>query len=63
MNSKTINGILFIVAALSPIIVCLGLGTPDGTKILDAKMTGNLAFWLMLTTPIAFMMTADTMKS
>ena len=59
ISSKTINGILFIIAGLGPLIVYMGLGPLD---ILSTKWTETLVFWLMLSAPIAFMMTASTIK-
>ena len=61
MTSKMVNGLLFISGGLAPIVLYLALG-PEGADILDAKLTENLVFWIMLSIPIAFMMTASTMK-
>ncbi len=61
MTSKMVNGLLFIIGGISPIVLYLGLG-PEGTDIIDAKLTENLVFWIMLSIPIAFMMTASAMK-
>ena len=38
MNTKTVNGVLFIIAALAPLVLYLGLG-PDGTGILEIELT------------------------
>jgi hypothetical protein len=61
MSSKTVNGVLFIIAGLAPLLIYLGLG-PDGTGILDVNLTEKLAIWFTLSTPIALMMTVDAMK-
>jgi hypothetical protein len=61
ISSKTMNGILFIIAGIAPLVIYIGLG-PDGANIFDAKLTETLVFWIMLSAPIAFMMTANTMK-
>ena len=61
MTAKTINGILFIVAGIAPLIIYLGLG-PDGTGLLELDLTEKLATWLMFSAPIAIMMTRDSIK-
>ena len=61
MTAKTINGILFIVAGIAPLIIYLGLG-PDGTGLLEVDLTEKLATWLMFSAPIAIMMTRDSIK-
>ena len=38
MNAKTVNGILFIIAGIAPLVIYLGLG-PDGTGILAVSYT------------------------
>ena len=62
MNAKTVNGILFIIAGIAPLVIYLGLG-PDGTGILEANLTEKLATWVMFSAPIAIMMTRDAIKS
>ena len=61
MSTKMVNGILFIVGAIAPIVVYLGLG-PDGGDIIDRATAEKIVFWIMLSLPIAYMMTADTMS-
>jgi hypothetical protein len=61
MNTKTSTGVLFIIAAIVPIVIYLGLG-PDGTGILEIGLTEKLATWFMFSAPIAVMMTKDAMK-
>jgi drug/metabolite transporter (DMT)-like permease len=61
ISSKTMNGILFIIAGIAPLVIYIGLG-PDGADIFDAKLTETLVFWIMLSAPIALMMTANTIK-
>jgi Zn-dependent protease with chaperone function len=61
MNIKMTNGILFIAGALAPFIIYMGLG-PDGAGLFDTAAAERWVFWIMLSIPIAFMMTADTMK-
>ena len=55
MSEKTVRGLMFLVAAFTPIIVYLGLG-PDGFGVLDAARTEQF-FCLYFSLPIAFMMT------
>ena len=61
MNTKTVNGVLFIIAALAPLVLYLGLG-PDGTGILEIELTEKLVTWIMFCAPIAIMMTRDAIK-
>ena len=61
MNTKTVNGVLFIIAALTPLVLYLGLG-PDGTGILEIELTEKLVTWIMFCAPIAIMMTRDAIK-
>ena len=61
MSSKMTNGILFIIGAIAPIVVYLGLG-PDGGDIIDVATAERIVFWIILSLPIAYMMTADTMS-
>ena len=55
MNTNTANGLLFIVAGLTPFIVYLGLG-PDGAAILDQDRVEQLFAYLFFSLPIAIMM-------
>ena len=49
MKTNTVNGLLFIIAGLTPFIVYLGLG-PDGAAILDQaraeQLFAYLFFWI-----------------
>ena len=56
MRANTLNGLMFIVAGLTPFVVYLGLG-PDGMGILSAARTEQLFAYLFFSLPIAFMMT------
>ena len=56
MSTNTINGVMFIIAGLTPFVVYLGLG-PDGAVILSAARTEQLFAYLFFSLPIAFMMT------
>ncbi len=56
MNTNMINGLMFIIAGLTPFVVYLGLG-PDGLGILSAARTEQLFAYLFFSLPIAFMMT------
>ena len=56
MSTNTINGVMFIIAGLTPFVVYLGLG-PDGAGILSAARTEQLFAYLFFSLPIAFMMT------
>ena len=56
MNTNTINGLMFILAGLTPPIVYLGLG-PDGTGVLNMARTEQIFAYLFFSLPIAFMMT------
>ena len=60
MTNKMVNGILFIIAGLGPIAVYLGLGE---TGILDSGHTEKIAAYLLLTIPLAFMMTRNVEKN
>ena len=60
MTDKMINGILFIIAGLGPIAVYLGLGE---TGILDKGHTEKIAAYLVLTIPLAFMMTRNVERN
>mgnify|MGYP001159426703 FL=1 len=61
MNTKTANGILFIIAGIAPLIIYMGLGS-EGSGLLDANLTEKLATWAMFCAPIAVMMTRDAIK-
>ena len=61
MSTKTVNGILFIVGAIAPIAIYMGLG-PDGGDVINMATAEKFAYWIMLSLPIAFMVTADTMS-
>ena len=56
MSAKTVNGLMFILAGITPPVVYLGLG-PDGSGILDMARTEQLFAYLFFSLPIAFMMT------
>ena len=45
MNINTANGLLFVLAGLTPFIVYLGLG-PDGTAVLDQARAEQLFAYL-----------------
>ena len=62
MTDKMINGILFIIAGLGPMAVYLGLG-PDGTGILDKLQTEKIVAYILLTIPLAFMMTRNVERN
>ena len=55
MNTNTANGLLFIVAGLTPFIVYLGLG-PEGAGILNEARAEQLFAYLFFSLPIAIMM-------
>ena len=56
MKTNTINGLMFMIAGLTPFVVYLGLG-PDGTALLSAARTEQLFAYLFFSFPIAVMMT------
>ena len=60
MTDKMVNGILFIIAGLGPIAVYLGLGE---TGILDKGHTEKIAAYVLLTIPLAFMMTRNVERN
>ena len=60
MTDKMVNGILFIIAGLGPIAVYIALGE---TGILDRGHTEKIAAYLLLTIPLAFMMTRNVEKN
>ena len=55
MKTNTVNGLLFIIAGLTPFIVYLGLG-PDGAAILDQARAEQLFAYLFFALPIAILM-------
>ena len=55
MSSRLVNGLMFIVAGITPIVVYLGLG-PDGAGILSMARTEQVFAYLFFSMPIAFMM-------
>jgi len=60
MTDKMVNGILFIIAGLGPIAVYIALGE---TGILDRGHTEKIAAYLLLTIPLAFMMTRNVERN
>ena len=57
---KTINGILFIIAGLGPLLVYMALGE---TGILDKGHTEKIAAYALVTIPLAFMMTRNVVRN
>ena len=55
MSSRVVNGLMFILAGITPIVVYLGLG-PDGAGILSMARTEQVFAYLFFSLPIAFMM-------
>ena len=62
MKTNTANGLLFIIAGLTPFIVYLGLG-PDGAAILDQARAEQLFAYLFFSLPIAIMMSRRIEKN
>ena len=60
LSSQTTTGVLFIIAAIAPLVIYMGLGA-EGGGVLDASLTEKLAVWVMFALPVAFMMTVDAM--
>ena len=60
MKSNTITGTFFVVGALGPLIVYMLLGE---TGVLSTLQTELIASWILLSVPIAFMRTRDTMPT
>ena len=60
MTDKMINGILFIIAGLGPLLVYMALGE---TGILDKGHTEKIAAYVLLTIPLAFMMTRNVERN
>ena len=60
MKSNTITGTFFVVGALGPLIVYMLLGE---TEVLSTLQTELIASWILLSVPIAFMRTRDTMPT
>ena len=56
MNINMVNGIMFIIAGLTPFILYLGLG-PDGLGFFNQARTEQLFAYLYFSLPIAFLMT------
>ncbi len=55
MSSRLVNGLMFVLAGITPIVVYLGLG-PDGAGILSKARTEQVFAYLFFSLPIAFMM-------
>ena len=62
MKTNTANGLLFIIAGLTPFIVYLGLG-PDGVAILDQARAEQIFSYLFFSLPIAIMMSRRIQKN
>ena len=62
MKTNTVNGLLFIIAGLTPFIVYLGLG-PDGAAVLDQARAEQLFAYLFFALPIAIMMSRRIEKN
>ena len=60
MTDKMVNGILFIIAGLGPAVVYLGLGE---TGIVSMAYTEKIAAYVLLTWPLAFMMTRNIKRN
>jgi len=60
MTDKMVNGILFIIAGLGPLLVYMALGE---TGILDKGHTEKIAAYVLLTIPLAFMMTRNVERN
>ena len=60
MTDKMINGILFLIAGLGPIVAYLALGE---TGLLDKGHTEKFAAYALLTIPLAFMMTRNLARN
>ena len=60
MTDKMVNGILFIIAGLGPILDYVGLGE---TGILDKGHTEKISAYVLLTIPLAFMMTRNVERN
>ena len=60
MTDKMVNGILFIIAGLGPIAVYMALGE---TGLLDKGHTEKFAAYVLLTVPLAFMMTRNVARN
>jgi|TARA_B110001454_G_C12659109_1_gene408768 hypothetical protein len=61
MKSNTITGTFFVVGALGPLIVYMLLG--GVLDVLSTLQTELIASWILLSVPIAFMRTRDTMPT
>ena len=55
MSARLVNGLMFVLAGITPIVVYLGLG-PDGAGILTMARTEQVFAYLFFSLPIAFMM-------
>ena len=60
MTDKMVNGILFIIAGLGPFVVYIGLGE---TGIVSMAYTEKIAAYVLLTWPLAFMMTRNIKRN
>jgi hypothetical protein len=61
LKSNMLTGILFIVGALAPLIIYIGLG-PDGAGLLNSLWTEKLGSWILLVIPISLMRVKDSMS-
>jgi|TARA_B110000116_G_scaffold177918_1_gene154059 hypothetical protein len=62
MNSNTITGIFFLVGGVTPLLFYMAL-SPDGLDVLTTQQTELIASWLLLSIPIAYMRTTNTMTA
>ena len=62
MKSNTITGLFFLVGGVTPILIYMAL-SPDGLDVLTTQQTELIASWLLLSIPIAYMRTTNTMTA
>ena len=62
MKSNTLTGLLFVIGAVSPVLFYIVL-SPDGLDVITTQQSELIASWLLLSVPIAYMRTTNTMTA
>ena len=62
MKSNTLTGLLFVIGAVSPVLFYIVL-SPDGLDVITTQQSELIASWLLLSVPIAYMRTTNTITA
>ena len=62
MKSNTLRGLLFVIGAVSPVLFYILL-SPDGLDVITTQQSELIASWLLLSVPIAYMRTTNTITA